>query len=94
MMLVMVGFFTAIIGMTSPGAAWITVLSHIPFFAPFLMFMRICLGTAAFWEVAVSVLAQAAAIALLAGLGARIYRMGTLMYGNKPKLKDLLAAFK
>jgi ABC-2 type transport system permease protein len=93
-MLVMVGFFAAIIGMTSPGAAWITVLSHIPFFAPFLMFMRICLGTAAFWEVAVSVLVQGATIALLAGLGARIYRMGTLMYGNKPKLRDLLAAFK
>jgi ABC-2 type transport system permease protein len=94
MMLVMAGFLISIFGMTSPGAGWINVVSHIPFFAPFVMFMRICLGTAAMWEVAISVAAQAVLIFILAKLGASIYRMGTLMYGNKPKLKDLLAAFK
>ncbi|MCL2203190.1 MAG: ABC transporter permease [Defluviitaleaceae bacterium] len=94
MMLVMVGFFAAIFGMTNPGALWINVLSHIPLFAPFVMFMRICLGTAALWEVAVSIAAQVATIAVVAFAGGRIYRMGTLMYGNKPRLRDLLAAFR
>jgi ABC-2 type transport system permease protein len=94
MLLIMGGFFAAIFGMTNPGAAWVNVLSHIPFFAPYVMFMRICLGAAAAWEVAVSVAACAATIAAVAYLGGRIYRMGTLMYGNKPRIKDLLAAFR
>jgi len=93
-LLVMVGFFMAIFGLTNPGAGWITVASHIPFFAPFIMFMRICLGTAAHWEVAVSIVAQGLTVGLMAFLGGRIYRMGTLMYGNKPRFKDLLAAFR
>ncbi|MCL2605196.1 MAG: ABC transporter permease [Defluviitaleaceae bacterium] len=89
MMLVMGGFFMAIFGMTNPGALWVNVVSHIPFFAPFVMFMRICLGTAAVWEVAISVSAQILTIFAVAWLGARIYRMGTLMYGNKPRIRDL-----
>jgi ABC-2 type transport system permease protein len=94
MMLVMFGFFMAIFGMTNPGAGWINIVSHIPFFAPFVMFMRICLGTAAVWEVAVSIAAQAVTVVVIAWLGSRIYRMGTLMYGNKPRIKDILAAFR
>jgi ABC-2 type transport system permease protein len=94
MMLVMAGFFMGIFGMMSPGAGWINIVSHIPFFAPFVMFMRICHGTAAIWEVAVSIVAQGLTIGVVAWLGGRIYRMGTLMYGNKPRIRDLLAAFK
>ena len=93
-MLIMVGFMGSIFGMQNPGAAWVLLLSHIPIFAPFMMFMRICLGMAAPWEIAISLAAQLASIGLIAWLGGRIYRMGTLMYGNKPKLKDLLAAFR
>jgi ABC-2 type transport system permease protein len=94
MMLIMVGFIGSIIAMQSPGAAWVAPLSHVPLFAPFIMFTRIVLGTASTVEVAVSIAAQIGTILLLAFLGAKIYRMGTLMYGNKPKLKDILAAFK
>ena len=90
MLLIMAGFFGSIFGMQNPGAAWVLALSHIPFFAPFVMFMRICLGTAAVWEIAVSIAAQFAAIGAIAWLGGRIYRMGTLMYGNRPRLRDFL----
>ena len=92
--LVMIGFFMAIFGLNNPGASWLVVTSHIPFFAPFIMFMRICLGTAAHWEVVISIAAQGVTVGLMAFLGGRIYRMGTLMYGNKPRFKDLLAAFR
>jgi ABC-2 type transport system permease protein len=94
MMLVMVGFFASMIGMSTPGATWVVTLSHIPLFAPFVMFTRVVLGTAEYWEIAVSLVAMVATIALLSFLGSKIYRMGTLMYGNKPKLKDLFQAFR
>jgi len=93
-MLIMAGFFVSLFGMQNPGAGWVLFFSHIPLFAPFVMFMRVCLGMAAAWEIVVSFTVQVISIGLLAWLGGRIYRMGTLMYGNKPRLKDLLAAFR
>jgi len=92
--LVMGGFMASMFGLNNPGATWVHVLSHIPLFAPFVMFMRICLNTAAPWEITVSLIAQALTVCFIAYLSGRIYRMGTLMYGNKPKIKDILAALK
>ena len=93
-MLIIVGFFASVFGSQNPGAEWVIIASHIPLFAPFAMFTRIAMGTAASWEIIVSIIAQIVTIGIISALGARIYRMGTLMYGNKPKLKDILAAFK
>jgi len=92
--LIIGGFFASVMGMQNPGADWVVIVSHIPFFAPFVMFARIAMDNAATWEIALSIAVQVVTIVIIAILGARIYRMGTLMYGNKPKLKDLLAAFK
>jgi ABC-2 type transport system permease protein len=94
MMLIMFSFFAAMGGLMAPGAAWVTVLSYIPFFTPMVMFTRICLGTAAAWEIALSIGIQLATIILTGWLGGRIYRMGTLMYGNKINYKDMMAAIK
>jgi len=93
-MLIMAGFMMSIFGMNSPGAAWIDIASHVPLFGPFVMFMRITLGTAATWEIWVSIAAQIVTIAIISWMAAKIYRMGTLMYGTKPTFKNLLEAFK
>ena len=93
-LLIMVGFMGSIFGMNDPGAGWVIALSHVPIFAPFVMFMRICLGTAAGWEIALSIAAQIFSMAAISWVGSKIYRMGTLMYGNKPKLKDFISAFR
>ena len=93
--LLLVGSFMAVnFSMGNPGAAWIPILSYIPFVAPFFMFMRITMNTAALWEIALSIVIQVAAIGAIAWMAAKIYRMGTLMYGAKPTFKTLLQAFK
>ena len=92
--LILTGFFSSIVGLTNPGAGWVIVLSHIPIFAPFTMFMRICMGTASNWEIAVSLVAQILTVGVLSWLGSRIYRMGTLMYGNKLRLRELFRAMR
>jgi ABC-2 type transport system permease protein len=94
MILVIGGFLASMLGLLNPGAAWITVLSYVPFLTPMVMFMRICLGTAAVWETWLAAFLQLIEIAAIAWLGARIYRMGTLMYGKKFNLKDVAKAFK
>jgi len=93
-LLLMAGMMMVVFGMTNPGAAWITPASFVPFFAPFVMFMRIAMGTAAAWEIIVSITTSLATIGIIAWAGAKIYRMGTLMYGAKPTFKSLLAAFR
>jgi len=93
-LLIAAGFMMVMIGMNNPGAAWVPIVSFIPFLSPFVMFMRICMGTAATWEILVSIAIQVVSIGIVAWAAAKIYRMGTLMYGAKPTMKSLLAAFK
>jgi len=93
-MLLMAGFFMVMVGMNNPGAPWIPIVSFIPFLSPFVMFMRICMGTAAAWEILVSIVIQIVSIGIVAWAGAKIYRMGTLMYGAKPSFKNLMEAFR
>ena len=93
--LLLAGAFIAVnIGMSNPGAAWIPITSFIPFIAPFMMFMRITMNTAAAWEIALSIAIQVVGIGVIAWMAAKIYRMGTLMYGAKPSFKTLLQAFR
>ena len=54
-MLVIMGFFLAISGLGNPEATFITVTSHIPFFSPMLMFMRIGMLEISNVEIAISI---------------------------------------
>ena len=66
------------------------VLSFIPFTSPNGMFVRVAMGNVAFWEVALSLALLLGTIMVAAVGGAKIYRMGTLMYGNPIKLSRAL----
>jgi len=69
------------------GAA--ATMTTIPFFSPVLMPMRYLLGGASTAEVLVSLAVLLASIWLAIGLAARIYRVGILMYGKRPSLREL-----
>lgn len=73
----------------SPDSTLAVVTSLIPLFTPFLMLLRIAVKTPPAWQIA---LGYALTIALCAGmiwLCARVYRVGILMYGKKPTLKEI-----
>ena len=89
-LLIMAGFFIALFGLLNPGSIGVVIASYVPFVLPMVMFMRVCLGTAVWWEACAAAAVQAAAIVGAGWLGARIYRMGTLMYGNPLKLKEII----
>ncbi|MDR3238695.1 MAG: ABC transporter permease [Clostridiales bacterium] len=89
MMLVVAAFMVSIFGMSNPGALFVKIISYIPLFTPMVMFMRICLETAALWEAVVGALLCLAAAAGLGVLSAKIYRLGTLMYGKPPKISEI-----
>ena len=86
----MVGYLVSFIGISSPDAAWVKVISYIPFWTPTTMLMRIGTGAVAWWEIALTIALMLVAIFLCAVISARIYRYGVLMYGQKPGLRQLV----
>lgn len=73
-----------------PDAAWVKVMSHIPFWTPVLMVVRAGVSTVAWWEMVVSAGLMVVTIVLCTLLAARIYRFGVLMYGQKPGLGSVV----
>ncbi|MFD2673646.1 ABC transporter permease [Marinicrinis sediminis] len=88
------GFYLVIFGLNSPDSSYIVFTSFIPFFSPFVMFMRIGVVDPALWEVLLSIGILAVTIYLCGWLSAKIYRTGVLMYGKKPSWKEIRKAMK
>lgn len=65
------------------------VLTQLPFSSPILMPMRYLLGGATPASVALSLAILALSTWLAAWLAARIYRVGILLYGKRPSLREL-----
>ena len=87
-------FMISIQGMTDPSSTLMKVASFIPFFAPMAMFMRISSGVVPFIEILISIILLLGTVYLTAWFGARIYRMGVLMYGKPPKFTELRRILK
>lgn len=73
----------------APNATFSVVLSMIPLFSPVLMVARIAVADVPFWQVGGSFLLLAGAFVGAIWLSGRIYRIGILMYGKKPSLREI-----
>ncbi len=74
----------------APNSTLAVVLSMIPFFSPIPMVVRVAVTDVPFWQVSLSFLLMVGAFFGAIWLSGRIYRVGILMYGKKPKLRDLI----
>lgn len=91
-MLVIIGFFIAMMGLGDPEAKFITVTSYIPFFTPMIMFLRIGMLEISNVEIAISIAILIATIILVAYIGAKVYKGGVLLYGKSSSFKDVKKA--
>jgi len=73
-----------------PDSGLSVALSLFPFFTPMLMFLRMTLTDVPAIQIAASVVLMVATILASAWVVGKIYRVGILMHGSKPKLKDLV----
>jgi ABC-2 type transport system permease protein len=89
-MLLIVPMMLMIQIINQPDGTLSVVLSMFPFFTPMLMFLRMTLVPVPAWQVAASVVLMLGAILASTWIVAKIYRVGILMHGSKPKLKDLM----
>ena len=94
MVLIIAAFMVAMYGLQNPDAPMIVAMSYVPFFSPLIMFLRIGLSDPALWEIGLSIGITAISIFVLGWLAAKIYRVGVLLYGKRPSLRELRKAMK
>ncbi|MGI9044719.1 MAG: ABC transporter permease [Gemmatimonadaceae bacterium] len=73
----------------NPTSKLAVVMSLLPFSAPIIMPLRLALGSVPWYELAGSLIGVALACWGATWLAARIYRVGLLMYGKRPTLREM-----
>lgn len=73
----------------NPSSTLAKTMSWIPFSAPLIMPLRMALIAIPWYEIAGSLLSVILGCWLAIWLSARIYRVGLLMYGKRPSVKEL-----
>ena len=90
MLAIYVGAFTVV---EDPHGSVSTLFSYIPFTSPVVMLMRIPFGVP-IWEQTLSLLILFLTFIFTVWMASKIYRVGILMHGKKPRYKDLLKWLK
>jgi len=88
-MLLLVGFYFSFAVIRDPNSSLSFWVSIAPFFAPITMPVRILAETPPFWQIALSIFINGAAIAFLVWLAARVYRVGMLMTGKRATIPEV-----
>ena len=89
-MIFVIVFFISMFGLTNSDTLLIKIASFIPFSSSMTMLIRIAMGNVSNIEIIISFIILLASTVLTALGAAKIYRLGTLMYGNPIKMKNAL----
>lgn len=89
-MIYLVSFFIAIYGMNDSDGILMRVASFVPFTSNNAMLIRVTMGSVETWEIIISGVILAASCVIAGILAAKIFRFGTLMYGNPIKFSTAL----
>ena len=73
-----------------PNSSLALWLSMLPFFSPVPMVVRVAVTDVPLWQVGGSFLLMVGAFLGAIWVSSRVYRVGVLMYGKKPSLKDII----
>jgi ABC-2 type transport system permease protein len=89
-MIMLIAFYFGFAVIRDPNSSLSFWVSIAPFFAPMTMPIRILAEVPPFWQIALSLTLNAAAIAGLVWLAGRVYRVGMLMYGKRATIPEVL----
>ena len=88
-LLIVCSFLLFNVVLNDPNSTLSVVLSITPFLSPILMTLRIAMQTPPFWQIALALVLSVLTTIGVIRLSAKIYRVGILMYGKRPSLKEL-----
>ena len=89
MMIMLIGFYFSFAVIRDPNSSLSFWVSIAPFFAPITMPVRILAEMPPFWQIALSIAINGAAIAGLVWVASRVYRVGMLMYGKRATIPEV-----
>lgn len=89
-----VSFLVAMFGLNVSDSMLIKVASFIPFTSGNAMFIRISMGSVDTWEILVSLILLAGTCVFTGILAAKIFRFGTLNYGNPIKIMRAIKSIR
>jgi ABC-2 type transport system permease protein len=90
MYLVMIAFFSMFAMINDPGSSLAVTLSLVPFTAPIAMPVRWAAGNLPVSQIALSFALLVLTIVAVTWVASRIYRVGILMTGKRPSVKELV----
>lgn len=90
MLIYIASFMVAIFSLQNSDSMLVKVCSFIPFTSSNGMLVRVAMGSVQMWEIILSGVILAASCVLAGVLAAKIFRFGTLMYGNPIKFTNAL----
>jgi ABC-2 type transport system permease protein len=80
--------------MANPNATVARVLSWFPFTAPTMMLLRVPMGQVPLVDILGSIGMLVLTIPVVLWAGSKVFRMGLLMYGKRPGLKQIYQALR
>ncbi len=75
--------------LNNPNSTLSVVLSMTPFLSPILMTLRVAMETPPLWQILLALAFSIATTIYVIRISAKIYRVGILMYGKRPSIKEL-----
>lgn len=88
-LLIVCSFLLFNVVLDDPNSTLSVILSITPFLSPILMTLRVAMETPPFWQIALALAFSIATTVYVIRISAKIYRVGILMYGKRPTLKEL-----
>lgn len=92
--LFVIAYLAATLAMQDPNMKIIKISSFIPFVSIFTMPIRYMMTSVPTMTLIISILIMVVSVVLFAELSIYIYRFGSLNYGNRIKLKEIIKAFR
>ena len=88
-LLVMFPIALAVPAMQNPDSMMVKVLSQIPLLTPTMMALRLSIQAPDLWEIALSLVTLSASIVGMMWVAAKVFRIGILLTGKRPNLKEM-----
>lgn len=92
--LFVIAFFIASSSLSAPDSQLTIISSYVPFVSLFTMPIRFMLTSVNWIEIVISMAIMILSTLVIAKISVYIYRFGSLNYGNKLKIKDIIKAKK
>ncbi len=89
MLFIVMAFFALFAVQRSPDSTFAVVASLFPLSSPLVLLMRLGIIEPPVWQIGLALLLQVAAVFGAAWLAARIFRVGTLMYGKRATIPEI-----